>query len=58
MEYGTESENDEANYNLGFNLTVLGQPSKIKFDNQMNNLIYLYSYFFYGKDRNIKDDDE
>ena len=56
IEYGNDQESDLANYNLGFNLNTFGNPTRIKFDNQMNNLIYLYSYFFYGNDKNIKDD--
>ena len=39
IEYGTEAENDAAQYNLSFNLTKYGNKHKIKFTNQMNRFL-------------------
>ena len=56
IEYGTEAEAESAQWNLtGFNLTKYGQNYKIHFDNQMNILLYLYRYFFYGNEKFLKE---
>lgn len=57
IEFGNEAESESAQWNLtGFNLTKYGQSYKIHFDNQMNNLLFLYRYFFYGNEKFLKED--
>lgn len=51
LRYADGDQRDFAEYNLGFGLTPLGNKDKASYDNQMNILIYLFSYFFYGENR-------
>lgn len=51
LRYGTDAEIDAANYNASFGLTPLGKRQKIVYDNQMNILLYLFKFFFYGEKR-------
>ena len=58
IELGSEDDSNFANYNLGFNMTKYGHKNKVVYNNDMNNLLYLYRYFFYGNDINIRGDEE
>lgn len=53
LTYGDGDRIDQVSYNNSFGLTALEKNKRIKFDNQMNILLYLYRFFFYGND-NIK----
>jgi len=56
LRYGEDMQNDYANYNASYGLTPLGKRDKILYDNQMNILIYLFNFFFYGESKTKEDE--
>lgn len=48
LKYGNEEERDWANYNEGFNLTPDGRHVRLKVEDNVNVLLYLFHYLFYG----------
>ena len=48
LSFGDSEKVDLVSYNNSFGVSVM-ERSKIKFTNQMNILLYLFSFFFYGR---------
>lgn len=48
LKYADETQVDFTNNQLSYGLTVLGTTDKIRYDNEMNILLFLFRYFFYG----------
>lgn len=54
LKFGDEYKSDTTSYNLSFGLTPMGQKDKIVYDNEMNILLFLFNYFFYGDRKEAK----
>lgn len=48
LRYAAEDTIDFNSYNESFGLTPLGNRNKMIYENQMNILLYLFRFFFYG----------
>lgn len=48
LRYGDEDILDQTSYDMSFGLTPMGNKDLIHYDNEMNILLYLFKYFFYG----------
>ena len=57
IEYGNDSDADYASYNLSFGLTKYGNRNVTGNVNQMNILLFLFRYLFYGNESTLKEDE-
>ena len=54
IEYGEDSDADCASYNLSFGLTKYGNKDITKNVNQMNILLFLFRFLFYGNENKVE----